>query len=63
MDKFNRSVGRAIEILELLAGSPNELTITEISKNLGIPKSTAFDIVYDGIHNLLIVRSFVFFVD
>lgn len=46
MDKFNRSVGRAIEILELLAHSPNELTITEISKNLAIPKSTAFDIIY-----------------
>ncbi len=46
MEKTNRSVARALEMLELVADSTEELTITEISKSLGIPKSTTFDIIY-----------------
>ncbi|WP_220267065.1 IclR family transcriptional regulator [Enterobacter sp. Colony194] len=45
-EKINRSVARALEMLELVAASKDELTITEISKQLGIPKSTTFDILY-----------------
>ncbi len=45
-EKINRSVARALDMLELVAASKNELTITEISKQLGIPKSTTFDILY-----------------
>ena len=45
-EKINRSVARALEMLELVAASKDQLTITEISKSLGIPKSTTFDILY-----------------
>lgn len=45
-EKINRSVARALEMLELVAESKEDLTITEISKQLGIPKSTTFDILY-----------------
>lgn len=45
-EKINRSVARALDMLELVAANKNELTITEISKQLGIPKSTTFDILY-----------------
>lgn len=45
-EKFNRSVARSLEMLELVAASRDGLTITEISKQLGIPKSTTFDILY-----------------
>lgn len=43
--KINRSVARALDMLELVAKSPDELTISEISRQLAIPKSTAFDII------------------
>lgn len=43
--KINRSVARALDMLELVAKSPDELTISEISRQLDIPKSTAFDII------------------
>ncbi|WP_409310454.1 IclR family transcriptional regulator [Pectobacterium sp. B1J-3] len=46
MEKINRSVARALDMLELVANTHDELTITEISKQLGIPKSTTFDIIY-----------------
>jgi len=44
--KLNRSVDRAIEIIELIASSDKSLGITEISNILDIPKSSTFDIVY-----------------
>lgn len=43
--KINRSVARALDMLELVATSREELTISEISRSLNIPKSTAFDII------------------
>lgn len=46
VEKINRSVARALDMLELVAGTRDELTITEISTQLGIPKSTTFDIIY-----------------
>ncbi len=45
-EKINRSVARALEIMELIAQSKEDLTISEISKFLAIPKSTTFDILY-----------------
>ncbi len=44
---INRSVARAIDILELISNSETPpLGITEISNSLAIPKSSTFDIVY-----------------
>lgn len=45
-EKINRSVARALDIMELIAQSKEDLTISEISKFLAIPKSTTFDILY-----------------
>jgi DNA-binding IclR family transcriptional regulator len=41
----NRSTVRTIEIMHLIASSSNELTITEISHTLNIPKSTTHQII------------------
>lgn len=46
MSKLNRSVARAIDIIELVSASKDEMSIAEISKSLDMPKSTAFDIIY-----------------
>jgi DNA-binding IclR family transcriptional regulator len=43
---MNRSAARAIDIIDLVAESKESMTITEISKILDMPKSTAFDLVY-----------------
>ena len=42
---FNKATARTIEILHLIAGSPQNLTITEISQALNIPKSTTHQII------------------
>ena len=41
----NRSTIRTIEILRLIAGCQHQLTITEISQTLNIPKSTTHQIL------------------
>jgi DNA-binding IclR family transcriptional regulator len=41
----NKSTVRTIEILHLIAGSSQPLTITEISQALKIPKSTTYQII------------------
>ena len=46
MNKLNRSVARAIDIIDLISASKEEVTIAEISRMLDIPKSSAFDIIY-----------------
>lgn len=46
MNKLNRSVARALDIINMMAAQKEAMTITEISKTLDMPKSTAFDIVY-----------------
>lgn len=46
MNKINRSVARALDIIDLIASKNEALTIAEISRILDMPKSTAFDIVY-----------------
>lgn len=42
---MNNSALRTLDILELLARSPQGLTVSQISKELHIPKSSAFDIL------------------
>lgn len=44
--KTNRSVARALEVLELIGSRREPLTITEIAKMLDIPKSTAFELIH-----------------
>ncbi len=45
---------RVLEILELFADSPEPLTVTDITKTLGYPKTSVFDIV-----NILAERGFI----
>lgn len=44
--KVNRTVDRAISMLELLSYSPDGLTLNEICEEMDIPKSSAFDILH-----------------
>ncbi len=44
--RINKSTTRTIDILELFSKKSKPLTLTEISKTLGIPKTSAFDIIY-----------------
>lgn len=44
--RINKSTARTIDILELFSKKNKPLTLTEISKILGIPKTSAFDIIY-----------------
>lgn len=39
----NKSVDKILRILELISKNPNGLTLSQISRELNIPKSTAFD--------------------
>jgi len=43
--KINRTTLRTIEILELIASSERELTLSDIAKALDMPKTSAFDIL------------------
>jgi DNA-binding IclR family transcriptional regulator len=52
----NRSTVRTIEILHLIASSPNALTITEVSQALGIPKSTTHQII-KTLHDLKMLEN------
>jgi DNA-binding IclR family transcriptional regulator len=44
--RINRSTSRTIDILELISRKNDSLTITEISKTLGIPKSSTLEILH-----------------
>lgn len=44
--KLNKSVSRVVGIMELLAKNKKPLTLSEISRELDIPKSSTFEIVY-----------------
>ena len=44
--RINKSVSRAIEILQLISQNRNPLTIADISKSLRIPKSSTFEILH-----------------
>lgn len=43
--KLNRTTFRATEILKLLAGAPDGMTLSEIGTALDLPKTSTFDIV------------------
>lgn len=43
--KLNRTIFRATEILKLLAGEPEGMTLSEIGVELDLPKTSTFDIV------------------
>ncbi len=44
--KVNKSASRAMDILDLIAERKELLTITDIGRILGIPKSTAFELIH-----------------
>ncbi|MHB8129091.1 MAG: IclR family transcriptional regulator [Mobilitalea sp.] len=44
--KINKTVARSIEILNYVATSKSSVTLASISKELSIPKSSAFDIMH-----------------
>ncbi|MDU2065054.1 MAG: IclR family transcriptional regulator [Sporomusaceae bacterium] len=44
--RSNKSAARVVDILVLLAKSSRSLTLAEIARELQIPKSSAFDLVY-----------------
>lgn len=44
--KINRTIGRGISILSLVADHPEGLTISDMAATLDIPKSSVFDIVH-----------------
>lgn len=46
MGKVNRTVKRALDILQLLKDKNKPMTITQISIALDIPRSSTFDILY-----------------
>lgn len=46
MERINKSASRAIDILLLLANSKVPLNQLNISEELGIPKSSTFDLIY-----------------
>lgn len=47
---FNEAVVRAIDIINLVAASSRPLTLSEICKRTGVPKTTAFGIVNTLVH-------------
>ena len=49
--KINRTTGRTIEILELIASTDRELTLSDIAKELAMPKTSAFDILETLVHS------------
>lgn len=49
--KINRTTQRTVEILELVASTDRELTLSEIAEELSIPKTSAFDILETLVHS------------
>jgi len=43
--KENKAVSRAVDIITVIAEQPDSMTITEISRRLGLPKSTTFELL------------------
>jgi len=55
--KINRTTQRTVEILELIASTESELTLTDIAKKLGMPKTSTFDILETLVHlNMLYTK-------
>jgi DNA-binding IclR family transcriptional regulator len=49
--KINRTTQRTVEILELIASTDRELTLSDIAKELEMPKTSAFDILETLVHS------------
>ena len=55
--KVNRTTQRTIEVLELIATNQRSLTLSDIAKELEMPKTSAFDILETLVHmNMLYIR-------
>ena len=55
--KVNRTTQRTVEVLELIATTEQELTLSDIAKELKIPKTSVFDILETLVHlNMLYTR-------
>jgi len=55
--KVNRTTWRTVEILELIATTDRELTLSDVVKELEMPKTSAFDILETLVHmNMLYVK-------
>ena len=55
--KVNRTTQRTVQILELIATTDRELTLSDIAKELSMPKTSAFDILETLVHmNMLYIR-------
>jgi len=55
--KVNRTTQRTIEILELIAKTDGNLTLSDIAKTMEMPKTSAFDILETLVHmNMLYIR-------
>ena len=55
--KVNRTTQRTVEILELIATTDRELTLSDIAKALEMPKTSAFDILETLVQmNMLYIR-------
>jgi len=55
--KVNRTTQRTVEILELIATADRDFTLSDIAKELAMPKTSAFDILETLVHmNMLYIR-------
>ena len=54
--KINRTVDRAIQMLELIAKNPKGIDLNEIIQNMGIPKSSGFDILHTLVNASMVTR-------
>ena len=55
--KINRTTERTVEILELIASTDRELSLSDVVKELEMPKTSAFDILETLVHlNMLYVK-------
>jgi DNA-binding IclR family transcriptional regulator len=58
MFRINKSAYRAIEIVSLVANNKKSMTISQVSRELDIPRSSAFELLYTLVETgLLIVDS------
>ncbi|MBN2837656.1 MAG: helix-turn-helix domain-containing protein, partial [Fusobacteriaceae bacterium] len=55
--KINRTVARAIEIMELLSKEKKGLTIKEISKTMNMPKTSTYDILETLVHKEILEKN------
>ena len=53
-EKLNKAVLRSIDILDYLSHSKKPVTLSAISKDLGIPKSSVFDIIHTLVHKEMV---------